>query len=701
MRKLGLFAAALAALAVLASGATAQNITRSHGSSLVGDLLYPADFPHWNYVNPNAPKGGDVVQFSIGDFDSFNPWILEGRPAAGVGGIWESLMQGNSDEDSAHYGFLAEWMEFPEDLSWVTFKLRDEAHWWDGQPITPEDVIWTLEALQTDGHPFYGQYWGDLERAEDLGGNQVRIYFNTDNLNRELPHIAGQLPVLPKHYYETVDFTETTLEPPMGSGPYRIKTFDTPSSITWERVPDYWGVNLPANIGLNNFDTIRFDYYLDQTIALEAFKAGEYDFRGENNSKMWAVDYVSPALEQGLIIQAMIPLELPQGMQGFFLNTRQPQLQDRKVREALQYTFDYQWTNNTLFYGQYTRTRSFFENSELVAFGTPSALELEYLEPHRAALPAELFTTEYQPPVTDGTGNNRAQLQQAQLLLAEAGWTVTGGAGVGLPAEEETAESSGIDTQLATIAVVLLAGAIGAYLLLRTQSSGVRNGVTIVLAGAFVVVGYMAMQGDESGVEEEVAEAPPAEEGPAGRLVNAAGEQMKIEFLLISPAFERIVGPVVQNMQRLGIDASQRTVETAQYQERVQTFDFDVVVSTVRQSISPGNEQRGMWGCESADTEGGGNLSGICSPVVEDMIDKIIEAPDRAHLIAASQALDRVLQWNYYVVPNWHIRASRMAYWNKFDRPDTPPKLSAGTETWWVDAAKAEAVRQGKSQLGN
>ena len=701
MRKLGLFAAALATLVVFASGAAAQNVTRTHGHSLVGDLLYGPDFPHWNYVNPNAPKGGDVVQFTIGDFDSFNPWILEGRPAAGVGGIWESLMQGNSDESSAHYGFLAEWMEYPDELSWVTFKLRDEAHWWDGQPITPEDVIWTLETLKTEGHPFYGQYWGDLERAEDIGGNQVRIYFKEGVVNPELPHIAGQLTVLPKHYYETVTFAETTLEPPMGSGPYRIRSFDAPSSITWERVPDYWGVDLPANIGLNNFDSFRFDYYLDQTIALEAFKAGEYDFRSENNSKMWAVDYESPALEQGLIVQQLIPLDLPQGMQGFFLNTRKPQFEDRGVREALQYVFDFEWTNNTLFYGQYTRTRSFYENSELAAFGTPSELELEYLNPHRAALPEEVFTTEYQPPASDGTGNNRAQLQQAQLLLAEAGWTVTGGAGVGLP-EEHMDEDSGIDTLLATIAVVLLAGAISAFQLLRTQSSGVRNGVTIILAGAFVVVGYMAIQSGESGEEEEVvAAAPPAEEGPAGRLVNAAGEQMEIEFLLISPAFERIVGPVVQNLQRLGIDAIQRTVETAQYQERVQTFDFDVMVSTVRQSTSPGNEQRDMWSCESAETEGGGNLSGICSPVVEDLIDKLIEAPDREHLIAASRALDRVLQWNYYVIPNWHIRGARIAWWDKFDRPDTVPKLSAGTNTWWVDPAKDEAIRQGKSLLGN
>jgi microcin C transport system substrate-binding protein len=612
MRILGLFAAALAAGFLVVGQASAQGVTRTHGHTLVGKLQYGPDFEHWRYVNPNAPKGGDVVQFTIGDFDSFHPFILEGRPGAGLGLMYESLFTSNLDELSAHYGLLAEWMEYPDDLSWVTFKIRDEARWHDGVPVSVDDIIWSLEILKTEGHPYYGQYFKNLARAEDLGGNQVRIYFETEDLNRELPHIAGQLPVLPKHYWESRNFAESTLDPPLGSGPYRIKDFDAPSSITYELVPDYWGKDLPANVGLNNFGTIRIDYYLDQTIALEAFKAGEYDFRSENNSKMWAVDYESPGLRDGLIVKRLIPNDSPAGMQGFFINIRQPQFQDRAVREALQYVFDFEWTNSTLFYGQYTRTRSYFENSELAATGMPGPAELAYLEPHRAALPPELFTQEYNPPVTQGDGNLRAMLQEAQTRLAEAGWTVED-----------------------------------------------------------------------------------------GRLVDANGEQMRIEFLLISPSFERIVGPVVQNMERLGIDSSQRTVETAQYQERVETFDFDVIVSTRRQSLSPGNEQRDFWGCESAQTEGGGNIIGICDPVVEDLIEQIIAAPDRESLIAVSKAMDRVLQWGYYVIPNWHINSFRVAYWDTFGQPEATPRYGVGTSTWWVDPERVERIRSGKAALGD
>ena len=451
--------AALAACGLLIGPTAAQEpVTRAHGITLVGDLKYGPEFEHWDYVNPDAAKGGQVTQFAIGDFDSFNPYILTGRPAAGLGLTFETLFAGNLDELSAQYGLIAEWMEFPEDLSWVTFKIRDEARWHDGTPITVDDVIFSVEILKTEGHPFYAQYFENLGRAEDLGDNQARIYFETDDLNRELPTIAGQLPVLSKAYWSERDFGQTTLEIPMGSGAYRIKTFDTPNSITYERVEDYWGADLPVNVGQNNFDIIRIDYYLDQTIALEAFKAGEYDFRSENNSKMWAVDYDSPALQQGLIIKTLVEDRSPSGMQGFFLNTRQAKFTDRKVRQALQYAFDFEWTNNTLFYGQYTRTRSYFENSELAARGLPGPLEMEYLEPFRGQVPEEVFTTEYQPPSTDGSGNNREMLLRAQQLLAEAGWTISSAGGEG-QAAGAAAGGGGIDGGLAGIALLLLVAA--------------------------------------------------------------------------------------------------------------------------------------------------------------------------------------------------------------------------------------------------
>ena len=592
--------------------ANAQNIHRSHGHTLVGELKYESDFTHWNYVNPQAPKGGDIVQYAIGDFDSFNPFILEGRAAAGIGGIYDSLMVGNLDELGSHYGQIAEWMEWPDDYSWVIFKIRDEARWHDGVPITPADVIFSLETIKTQGHPFYGQYFANFSLAEDIGTNQVRIQFESETINRELPHIAGQLPILPKHYWETRDFTKATLEPPLGSGPFRIKNFNAPSSITYELVEDWWGKDLPVNLGLYNFGTITYEYYLDQTVVLEAFKAGEYDFRSENSSKQWALDYDGPALENGLIIKTLIPNYSPQRMQGFYLNLRKNKFKDRTVRQALQYVMDFEWMNEKLFYGQYTRTRSFFQNQNLAATGTPGPLELEYLEPHRNQLPEEVFTMEYNPPLGDGTGNSRAMLMKASELLKEAGWVIQD-----------------------------------------------------------------------------------------GKLVDEYGDQMTIEILLISPAFERIAAPVLQSMEQLGIAASQRTVETAQYQERTQKFDFDIIVASPGMSNSPGNELRDLWGCEAANTEGAGNISGLCHPVVEDLIGKIIAAPDREHLVALSTALDRVLQWNYIAIPHWYIASYRFAYWDMFGRPDITPKYGVGTGAWWVIPDKKAAIDAGRAGLGN
>ena len=612
MRRTAVTIAALAMAGLVAVPGTAQqNTTIMHGITLVGELKYGPDFTHLDYVNPNAPKGGDVVQWAFGEFDSLNPFILKGRTAAGIGLNYETLMTGNLDELSSQYGLIAETMEVPADLSYVIFHLRPEAHWHDGTPITVADVIFSLEILTGElAHPGYRAYFKNLVGAEQVGPNSVRINFESEDLNRELPTIAGQMPVLSKVYWSTHDFGETTLEPWLGSGPYKIKSLDTPSSITWELDPDYWGKDLPINIGQNNFGTIRFDYYLDETVALEAFKAGDYDLRSENQSKRWALDYNSPALDKGLIIKGLIDDRSPSGMQAFFMNTRKSALSDRKVREALQYAFDFEWTNHSLFFGAYTRTRSFFENSELAALGIPTGQELEILEQFRGRIPDEVFTTEYNPPKTDGSGNAREQLLIAQGLLAEAGWTV-------------------VD----------------------------------------------------------------------GRLVNANGEQMTLEFLFASSTFERIASPVIQNMERLGIAATQRTVETAQYQERVQTYDFDIVVSTVRQSLSPGNEQRDMWSCEARGTEGGRNLAGICDLVVDELINMIIAAPDRPTLIALSKAMDRVLQWSYYVIPNWHIRSFRIAYWDKFGHPDVTPNYGVGTSSWWIDPAKDDFIRTQKAGL--
>jgi microcin C transport system substrate-binding protein len=597
-------------MAAAGAGLAQDSVKITHGHSLFGDLKYGPGFTHFDYVNPDAPKGGSIKQYAIGSFDSLNPFILKGRSATGIGRLFETLMTGSADEPSSEYGLLASSVETPEDLSWVIFNLRPEARWHDGTPVTAEDVVFSLEALKGRGHPFYRQYYANVVNAEALSPTRVKFTFE-GGMNRELPQIIGQIPVLSKAYYEENEFDETTLEPPMGSGPYRISAVEPGRSITYERVTDYWGVDLPVNKGQNNFDEIRIDYYRDQTVALEAFKAHAYDFRSENSSKDWATGYNFPALENGLVIKQLIRHENPTGMQAFVFNTRRTMFADRKVRQALAYAYDFDWANTNLFYGQYTRTESFFSNSELAATGTPSDAELEYLNRFRGQVPEEVFTNEYRAPATDGSGNVRGNLRIAVGLLRDAGWDVVDGA--------------------------------------LTDS--------------------------------------------------ATGEKMVIEFLLVSPAFERIVAPYIQNLERLGVEATIRTIDSAQYTNRLEGFDFDVVVSTFGQSLSPGNEQRDFWGSTNADVDGSRNLIGVKDPVVDALIDDIIAAPDRQSLVASSQALDRVLLWGHYVVPQWHIRSFRVAYWDRFGRPDITPKYGLGFNAWWIDAAKDAALRGGEGEL--
>jgi microcin C transport system substrate-binding protein len=607
--------AAALALALLASAfgsslRPASAAEPAHGVSMFGELKYGPDFAHFDYVNPNAPRGGEMVESAIGSFDSLNPFILKGTPAAGVALIFETLTTGNLDEPFSEYGLLAETIEMPEDRSWVAFTLRPNARWHDGQPITVEDVVWTFEALKEKGHPFFRAYYANIASAEQDGERRIKMIFD-GTVNRELPLIAGQMPVLPKHYFEGRDFEKTTLEPPLGSGPYRIKSVDPGRSISYERVPDYWGWDLPVNRGRFNFDEIRYEYFRDANVALEAFKAGVYDVRIENTSKLWATAYTGPAIEAGRIELEEIPHERGTGMQAFVMNTRRAPFDDPKVREALGYAFDFEWTNKNLFYGQYERTESFFSNSELAATGLPGDAELELLEPFRDQLPEEVFTAEYEAPATDGSGNNRRNLRTALQLLNEAGYTVEG-----------------------------------------------------------------------------------------GKLRNAQGKALNFEILLVSPAFERVVLPFRKNLERLGIDVSVRTVDPAQYQNRIDGFDFDMIVGSFGQSLSPGNEQRDFWGSAAADVQGGRNLIGIKNPVVDALVDKIIQAPSREALIAATRALDRVLLWNHYVIPQWHIRTTRIAYWDKFERPAEDPKYGVDLMTWWIDEDRVAEVEAEQEEAG-
>ena len=601
MRLASALAAALLLLAAAPPGA-AQEVYVGHGVAMHGDLKYGPGFTHFDYVNPDAPKGGEVRLQANGSFDSLNPFILKGQPAVGIGRLFETLMTGSQDEAFSQYGLLAETVEIPEDRSWVAFILRPEARWHDGAPVTVENVIFSLETIKTKGHPFYRAYYGDVVAAEKVGERKVKFTF-ADGVNRELPLIIGELPIISKAYYTANDFEKTSLEPPLGSGPYRIESVDPGRSITYARVADYWGADIPARRGQDNFDILRYDYYRDPTVAMEAFKAHEYDFRRENASKVWATAYQGPAFDDGLVVKEEIGHSMPTGMQGFVFNMRRAKFADRRLRQALGYAFDFEWTNKNLFNGAYTRTTSYFSNSELASSGLPEGAELALLEPFRDQLPPEVFSEVFAPPETDGSGSARRNLRTAFKLLGEAGWTV-----------EDT------------------------------------------------------------------------------RLVGSGGEPLEIEFLIVSPLFERVIAPFVKNLEKLGVTTKIRLVDSSQYQQRLDQFDFDVIVLSVGQSLSPGNEQNNYWTTTAADTPGSRNLAGIKDPVVDALVETLIAAADRDSLIAAARALDRVLLWGHYVVPHWHIRYFRVAYWNKFARPAITPKYSLGFDSWWIDPALAAAL---------
>ena len=581
-----------------------------HAMAMHGQPKYGPDFKHFDYVNPNAPKGGTVVFGDYGTYDNLHPFILKGESAAGLGNLFETLTTRALDEAFTEYGLLAETIEWPADRSWITFTLRPEARWHDGEPVTVADVIWSLEAIKTKGHPFYRAYYANLAKAEKVGERKVKFTFSGPP-NPELPLITGQLPILPKHYWEGRDFEATTLEPPIGSGPYKIQRLDPGRSITYERDPNYWGRNLQVNVGQYNFDIIRYDYYKDEGVEREALRAGKIDIFQENISKEWATGYNIPMVEQDLLIKREIPHENPQGMQAFMFNTRREIFKDRRVREAIGYAFDFEWTNKNLFYDSYTRTTSYFSNSELASSGLPSKAELEILNKYRGQVPDEVFTKAFSPPQTDGSGSIRGNVRSALALLKTAGWEI-------------------------------------------------RN----------------------------------------SKLTNVeTGTPMNFEILLRSPSWERIVLPLKKNLEKLGIEVKVRTVDTAQYQNRLDSHDFDMYVYAQGQSLSPGNEQRHYWHSESADINGSRNFAGIKDPVIDELIDLIISAPDRESLINQAKALDRVLLWNHYVIPHWHISAYRVLYWDKLDMPQIRPRYALGMDTWWVDSKLEASLVERKRAL--
>ena len=590
-----------------AQAAASEPVWR-HGLSLFGSLKYSADFKRFDYVNPDAPKGGIARQISLGTFDNFNIAIagVKGSIAPAVGLIYETLMSHAQDEVATEYGLLAEAAQHPDDFAWVTYRLRKEARWHDGKPVTPEDVIYSLDQLKKLS-PMYSSYYRHVAKVEKIGDREIKFTFDSPG-NRELPHIVGELMVLPQHYWEGTDgqgrkrdISQTTLEPPLGSGPYRVKEFVAGRSVSLERVKDYWGANLPVQVGQNNFDELRFEFFRDNTVALEAFKADQADWIAENSAKQWATAYDFPAVTEKRVVKEEFPINDSGRMQAFVLNLRRGQFKDARVRQAFNLAFDFEEMNKQLFFGQYSRINSYFQGTELACSGLPQGQELAILETVRDKVPAEVFTTPYQSPVGGNPDAVRANLRESARLLKEAGFEVKD-----------------------------------------------------------------------------------------RKLMDTAGKPVTVEILVEDPATERIALFYKPSLERIGVTASIRVVDDAQYENRKRNFDFDMIIDIWGESLSPGNEQREYWGSQAADVLGSRNTIGIKNPAVDALIDKVVFAKDRAELVAATRALDRVLLWNFYVVPQFTYGFVRYARWDRFGHADLPKYARSGLPSlWWFDADKA------------
>lgn len=582
-------------------------VIRSHGYAQFGTLKYPASFSHFDWVNPNAPKGGVLRIMASGTFDTLNPYTLKGTSPSGTGNFLqygvselnETLMAGtgiydpSGDEPASSYGLIAESVEYSADRSWVVFNLRKQARFHDGKPITAYDVAFSYRTLLKNGHPLYRTQLQEVKRVDILGRHRIRFVFRRAG-NPLLILRMGELPVLPQHYWKDRDFTLTSFEPPLGSGPYRITQVQPGKRLVFERVRNWWGEKLPVNRGKYNFQRVEVEFYRDSSMAFESFKAGDFDIYIENQAKNWANGYQFPAALRGEVIQAEIAHSIPTQTQALFMNTRRPLFARRELREALGLMFDFEWSNRALFNGAYRRSTSYYPNSEFSATGIPDGAEWLLLSPFRKQLPAELFTQPFELPRTEGQGIPRENLRRAMALLAKAGWTPT--------------------------------------------SEGMRD---------------------------------------------ANGRPLRFEILLVNPNLERILTPYRENLSRLGIDVSLRTVDRAQYKQRLDHFDFDMVLLTLPQTLSPGLEQSMYFHSSQAQVQGGRNYAGVANPAVDAMIEKLLAASTRDEQVAATRALDRVLLWQHYSIPNWYIDHHRLAYRDRFAFVKTPP-YTLGLRSWWL-----------------
>jgi microcin C transport system substrate-binding protein len=597
------------------AAAQTQQRTWKHGLSLFGDLKYPPDFPHFEYVNPQAPQGGSVREVAFGTFDNFNAVVagVKGSLAMGTELFMQTLMTPAFDEVSTEYGLLAEAVSHPDDHSSVTYRLRANARWHDGKPVTVEDVIWSLGIWKANS-PQLAAYYRHVVKAEKTGDREITFTFDGPG-NRELPQIVGQLFVLPKHWWEGTDkngnkrdVTQTTLEPPLGSGPYRVKDMAAGRTILYEKVVDHWGKGLNVAIGTNNFQQIRFDYYRDSDVALQAFKADALDWRTENIAKNWATAYDFPAVHENRVVREEFPMRSSGGMQAFAFNIRRDKFKDERLRRAFNFAFDFEEMNRQLFYGLYKRSNSYFAGTELASSGVPAGLELDILNTVRDAVPPDVFTKPYTNPENGKPDAVRNNLREALTLLREAGY--------------EVRNTKLVDTK--------------------------------------------------------------------------TGEPFQVEFLIAEQAFQRVILFYKPSLERLGITVAVRLVDPAQYENRLRQWDFDIVVASWGQSLSPGNEQRGFWGSQAADQPGSRNLVGIKDKAIDTLIDRVIFAKNREELVAATHALDRVLLWHNYVVPQWYSGVQRTARWDRFAHPENMPKYGAAAfpTVWWWDTEKAARVPQ-------
>ncbi len=568
----------------------------THALSLFGDVKYKANFKHFDYVNPKAPKGGSATLSLTGGFDNLNPFNAKGDPVPGAAMMYDTLLSSSFEEPSAEYPQLAKKIRYGKNFAWAEFTLNEKAKWHDGKPITAADVIFSLDILKKKGNPIYRFYYADIVKAEAIGAHKVRFLFARAG-NRELPLIIGQLTVLPKHFWEKHDFSKTLTEIPLGSGPYKMTAVKANRSVTYERVKDYWAKDLPSLVGQNNFDRVTFEVFRDATVEFEAFKSGAYDFRLETSAKNWAIGYDFPAVKNGGVTKEEIPNLLPQPAQGLVFNMRRDKFKDKKLREALTYLLDFEWMNENLFYGSYLRTRSFFQASELAATGLPKpGAELNVLTELKDKIPSEVMTTEYQPPVTEaGKRGFRKNLVTAYRLLKEAGYVL-------------------------------------------------KN----------------------------------------GKVTDQNGKPLEVEILNNDSFFEKILIPYADNLKKAGISATVRTVDSAQYVRRTREFDYDMIMSVWAQSASPGNEQREYWGSLAADRPGSRNYAGIKNPAIDALIEKLIYAETRDELVGRTRALDRLLQYERFMIPLWHYPYIRIAYRTKFSYPDKRPGLNHGFPSiWW------------------